>query len=159
MRCIRRKKYTWSRNCSCWIHVVSKCSNPIILIIKRLIILTTRFHSFTNGHIPSVCDRTFVGKLFTDGIIPSEYLLQKKHYSKKTYFVHIPSLYRSVIQKKHLPTVLPMDRARQKKKSFPLGIYRRNIFRRCFVKIGCYVKVSCQKTYFQSLSNADGFIP
>ena len=40
---------------------------------------TTRFHSFSDGHIPSVCDRTFVGKLFTDyitnGILPSEYLL------------------------------------------------------------------------------------
>ena len=42
-------------------------------------ICTTRFHSFTDGNIPSVCDRTFVGKVFTDyitdGILPSEYLL------------------------------------------------------------------------------------
>ena len=29
---------------------------------------TTRFHSFTDGNIPSVCDRTFVGKVFTDYI-------------------------------------------------------------------------------------------
>ena len=42
-------------------------------------VCTTRFHSFTDGNIPSVCDRTFVGKVFTDyitdGIRPSEYLL------------------------------------------------------------------------------------
>ena len=40
---------------------------------------TTRFHSFTDENIPSVCDRTFVGKVFTDyitdGLLPSEYLL------------------------------------------------------------------------------------
>ena len=40
---------------------------------------TTRFHNFTDENIPSVCDRTFVGKVFTDyitdGIHPSEYLL------------------------------------------------------------------------------------
>ena len=39
---------------------------------------TTRFHSFTDGNIPSVCDWEFVGKLFTDyitnGIRSSAYL-------------------------------------------------------------------------------------
>ena len=48
-----------------------------LLIGTTLYYTTTRFHSFT--HIPSVCDRTFVGKVFTDyitdGIRPSEYLL------------------------------------------------------------------------------------
>jgi len=27
---------------------------------------TTRFHSFTDGNIPSVCDQKFVSDLFTD---------------------------------------------------------------------------------------------
>jgi len=41
MRCIRGKNYAWGCTCSCGIHVVSKCSHMIILIIlimKRLII-------------------------------------------------------------------------------------------------------------------------
>jgi hypothetical protein len=36
VRCIRRENYTWGCTCSCRIHVVSKCSNSIILIMKRL---------------------------------------------------------------------------------------------------------------------------
>ena len=36
---------------------------------------TTRFHSFTDGQIPSVCDQKFVGDFFTDiitdGLRPS----------------------------------------------------------------------------------------
>ena len=38
---------------------------------------TTRFHSFTDGPIPSVCDRKFVGDFFTDvitdGLCPSAF--------------------------------------------------------------------------------------
>jgi hypothetical protein len=33
---------------------------------KILTIVTTRFHSFTDGNISSVCDYQFVGELFTD---------------------------------------------------------------------------------------------
>ena len=51
----------------------------LVLVSIKALIRITRFHSFTDGNIPSVCDRTFVGKLFTDyiadGISPSEYLL------------------------------------------------------------------------------------
>jgi hypothetical protein len=40
---------------------------------------TTRFHSFTDGNIPSVCDYQFIGDLFTDvftdGLRPSAFLL------------------------------------------------------------------------------------
>ena len=40
---------------------------------------TTRFHSFTDGNIPSVCDQKFVGDLFTnvltDGLCPSAFFL------------------------------------------------------------------------------------
>ena len=147
---------------------------------------TTRFHSFTDGHIPSVCDRTFVGKVFTDyitdGILPSEYLL--------SVIPHSVAI--SVGNKKtRLPTVLPTVRARQKKKSFPLGIYRRNTFRRCYVytdrinpsvnpsvllyrriiSVGEYVGIFTPTDYCrrwgcrwwdgipQTLSNADRFIP
>ena len=97
---------------------------------------TTRFHSFIDGHIPSVCDRTFVGKLFTDyiadGIIPSEYLLLVI-----PHFVAI-----SVGNTKNTFNDGPCA---PKKKSFPLGIYRWKIFRRCYVNTdGCSpsVKVS-----------------
>jgi hypothetical protein len=38
MRCIRGENYAWGCTCSCGIHVVSKCSNTVILIIKRLVI-------------------------------------------------------------------------------------------------------------------------
>ena len=37
-----------------------------IILFFRLI--TTRFHSFTDGNIPSVCDYKFVGNFFTDAI-------------------------------------------------------------------------------------------
>ena len=97
-----------------------------LINIKNIIDDTTRFHSFIDGHIPSVSDKTFVGKVFTDyitdGILPSEYLLSVIPHSVAISVGNT---------KKLLPMVLPTDRARQKKKSFPLGIYRQNIFRRC----------------------------
>ena len=47
---------------------------------------TTRFHSFIDGNIPSVCDYQFIGEfftdVFTDGIRPSAFLsseTQKNH--------------------------------------------------------------------------------
>jgi len=64
---------------------------------------TTRFHSFIDGNIPSVCDYQFIGEfftdVFTDGIRPSAFL------SSKT-------------QKNHLLMVLQTEFACQKKK-FP----------------------------------------
>ena len=48
----------------------------IYLLIKHYL-LTTRFHSFTDGKIPSVCDQKFVGDFFTDvitdGLCPSAF--------------------------------------------------------------------------------------
>jgi len=38
MRCIRGENYAWGCTCSYGIHVVSKCSNTVILIMKRLVI-------------------------------------------------------------------------------------------------------------------------
>ena len=75
-----------------------------------------------------MCDRTFVGKLFTnyiaDGIIPSEYLL--------SVIPHSVAI--SVGNKKNTFTDGFTDGpCAPKKKSFPLGIYRRNTFRRCYV--------------------------
>ena len=94
---------------------------------KKAWTITTRFHSFTDGNILSVCDRTFVGKVFTDyitdGIIPSEYLL--------SVIPHSVAI--SVGNTKKTFTDGFTDRpCAPKKKSFPLGIYRRNIFRRCY---------------------------
>jgi len=80
---------------------------------------TTRFHSFTDGNIPSVCDYQFISDLFTDVFIdrirPSAFLL-----------LVIPhSIAISVeTQKNHLPMVLQTEFS-HKKKSFPLEIYRR----------------------------------
>ena len=88
---------------------------------------TTRFHSFTDGNILSVCDRTFVGKVFTDyitdGILPSEYRL--------SVIPHSVAI--SVGNTKKTFTDGFIDGlCAPKKKGFPLGIYRRNIFRRCY---------------------------
>ena len=85
---------------------------------------TTRFHNFTDRHILSVCDRTFVGKVFTDyitdGILPSECLL--------SVIPHSVAI--SVGNTKKTFTDGPCA---PKKKNFPLGIYLQNIFRRCYV--------------------------
>ena len=75
-----------------------------------------------------MCDRTFVGKLFTDyitdGIIPSEYLLSV-----------IPQSVSILVgnTKKTFTDGFTDGPCAPKKKSFPLGIYRRKIFRRCYV--------------------------
>ena len=94
-------------------------------LTRWIVVNTTRFHSFTDGHIPSVCDRHFVGKLFTDyitdGIHPSEYLLSVIPHSVAISVGNKKKkIYRRTVH--------------AKKKSFPLGIYRRNIFRRCYKK-------------------------
>ena len=89
--------------------------------------LTTRFHSFTDGHISLVCDRTFIGKVFTDyitdGILPSEYLLSVIPHSVAISVGNT---------KKTFTDGFPDGPCALKKKSFPLGIYQRNIFRRCY---------------------------
>ena len=52
------------------------CHHTICLFLNPTII-TARFHSFTDGPIPSVCDRKFVGDFFTDvitdGLCPSAF--------------------------------------------------------------------------------------
>jgi len=46
-------------------------------ILEVVLKVTTRFHSFTDGKIPSVCDSKFVGDFFTDvitdGLRPSAF--------------------------------------------------------------------------------------
>jgi hypothetical protein len=68
---------------------------------------TTRFHSFTDGNIPSVCDLEFVGNFFTDGKRLLAFLSSV-----------IPnSVAKSVGKKKKLPMVLQREIAREKKNS------------------------------------------
>ena len=81
---------------------------------------TTRFHNFTHGHIPSVCDWEFVGNLFTDRIRPSDYLL--------SVIPHSVAI--SVGKKKNTYRRFYKWKVRTKKKKFPLGIYRQTILRR-----------------------------
>ena len=79
---------------------------------------TTRFHSFTNENIPSVCDYQFVGDLFTDvftdGLRPSAFPL-----SVIPHFVAI-----SVGNTKKPFADGFTDGICAQKKSFPLEIYR-----------------------------------
>jgi hypothetical protein len=76
---------------------------------------TTRFHSFIDGNIPSVCDYQFIGEfftdVFTDGIRPSAFL------SSET-------------QKKPFADGFTDGICVPKKKSFPLEIYQQILFRR-----------------------------
>ena len=81
---------------------------------------TTRFHSFTDGPIPSVCDRKFVGDFFTDVI--TDRLCPLAFPSS----VIPPSVALSVGKtKKPFADGFTNEICAPKKKRFPLEIYRR----------------------------------
>jgi len=86
--------------------------------------ITTRFHNFTDGNIPSVCDYEFVGNLFTDvftdEIYPSTFLSSV-----------IPHSVAISVEKTKKPFADGFtDGICAPKKSFSLEIYRRILSRR-----------------------------
>jgi hypothetical protein len=78
---------------------------------------TIRFHSFTNGNIPSVCDSTFLGNFFTDNIPDGK---------RASTFLSsvIPNFVAKSVGKKKTFADGFIDGNCAPKKIFPLEIYR-----------------------------------
>jgi hypothetical protein len=89
------------------------------LFWTALCIFTTRFHSFTDENISSVCDSLFIGNFITDDITdgnsPSAFL--------SSVIPH--SIAKAVCKKKKTLTMVLQTEIALQKKKFPLEIYRR----------------------------------